>query len=629
MLLLCTGVILIILNIDVGTSNSIDLAHHYALAFRIAHDWRLVPGDITLGEMNFYPPASHAAAAIVGTVLHSTFLGLQVTALASVALIWAAVLALLFTLPARAALASSTVLAGLLWANHRWLGLDVHGSEIVGNYFYSQLVGQAMALLALAIAVHLEARRTPLHAAVFLVAATYCIASVHLLPSLELLGMSCLAQLIQLLAMARPWKERGPQLAAALLWMAAGLLAVLMNPSFAAMRKIAEINGNLTLVLFSSTARLVMLCLLSLGGAALLLQRWHREREQLHALKFLGAYGAAVALLCLLQLVLLRFGFGSEYAIKKYAFGLMSFAFITVAVLAGILLRRSSARIDQAPTWTSIVATIIVIMTFGIAVEFSARRVKLTDTSDIVEIEQQLIAVQAGAMAPAADGKANVVVDLKNQPWTINYLFSIALARTPRDLAMHHVLETNKLGDLRQYDTILSSRDASRYAFAGCARPGSGQILLLDAACVDKFIRERMGCTPVVDFTEHGSLLPIMLEGFSWAQAKQRWTDGTRARFSCMAKDANKVARLILSPYLQGTHQRQRVAIAVNGGAPLQIDFNGDATPRTVELPLPQLAPGSMLEFVIETPDAISPQQLGVNNDSRRLGVGLSTLSFH
>jgi hypothetical protein len=627
-ILLCAAVLLVYLGRDIGTSNSIDLAHHYVLAFRLAQDWHLAPGDITLGEMNFYPRASHAAAAAVGKALHSTFLGLQVMSLAGLALVWGALIGLLNMLPARMALAASTLLAGLLWANHRWLGLDVHGSEIVGNFFYSQLVAQGLALLALAIAVRLETTRSAQHAGVFLVAAIYGIASVHLLPALELLGTLCLVQCIALLTLARPWRERGRAAAGAVLYMVAGLAAILLNPAFAAMRQIAEINGHLTLVLVSDTGRLVVLCLLALAAACMLLQLWRREREQMRALKFLGAYGAAIALLCLLQLVLLRFGFGSEYAIKKYAFGLTTFVFIVLAVFGGSLVRRFGAGLRVAPAFAGIATTVVAVVTLGIAFDYSARRVKLTDTSDIVAFERQLIGLQQGALKPAVAGTANVIVDLQNQPWTINYLFSIAVARTPRDMAMQRVLATNKLGPLSQYDTILGSRGASRYEFSGCQRPGSGTILLLDAACVDRFIQARLACTSVVDFTEHGAVLPVMVEGFSWPQPEQRWTDGNRARFSCMADTHRKTARIVLAPYLQGAHQRQHVGIAVNGGSPVQVEFNGDTAPRTVELPLPLVAPGTMLEFVIDTPDAISPQQLGVNSDGRRLGVAVRTISF-
>ncbi|MGX4643841.1 hypothetical protein [Massilia sp. SYSU DXS3249] len=627
-LLLCTGVVLVLLNLDTGTSNSIDLAHHYALAFRIAQDWQLAAGDITLGEMNFYPRLSHIGAAIAGMFLNSTFMGIQVTALAAVALVWGALICILHTLAARIALAATALLAGLLWANHALLGLDVHGSEIVGNFFYSQLVAQGLALLAMAVAIHLEATRDRVHAALFLVAAIYAIAGVHLLPALELLGMLGVVQLLHVLSLERPWRARGPAIGAALLCMGGGLAAVLLNPAFAAMRKISEINGNLSLVLLPGKSALVVLCLAAIAAAGLLLWQWYRERDAVRALKFLGGYGLTIALLCLVQLVLLRFGFGSEYAVKKYAFGMTSFLFVAIAVFGGRLAHGLPRGGQQPAPWNGIAMTLVPVAALAVSFTTCARWAKLTDTSDIVAIERQLAGVQAGPLAPAADGKVNVVVDLRNQPWTINYLFSIALARTPRDLAMQHVLGTNDLGALDQYDTILSSRGASRYEFAGCTRPGSGQILLLDAACVAKVIDAGRACKRVTDFSERGGLVPTMLSGFSWPATEGRWTDGTKATFSCVAGERFNSARLVLAPYLQGTHQRQRVAIAVNGGAPVRHVFDGDAATRTLELALPPIEPGAALEFVIETPDAVSPQQLGINSDGRRLGVSVRTLSF-
>lgn len=627
-LLCCLGLLLVVLNLDTGTSNSIDLAHNYALAFRLAQDWRLVPGDPTLGEMNFYPAGSHALAACVGMLLNSTFLGLQVTALAAVALVWGALVYLVNTLPSRVALAASVLLGGLLWANHRFLGLDLHGSEIVGNFFYPQLVAQGLALLAIAIAVRLDKEGTRLHAVVFLIAAIYGVACVHLLPALELLGTLCGVLLLHVLTLPGPWRTRVPALLAAALAALAGLLAVVLNPSFAAMRKISEINGNLTLVLFSGKPALVLLCLAALAAALLLLALWNRDRNGLRALKFLAAYGASIAGLCLLQLALLQLNYGSDYAVKKYAFGLSSFLVVTLAIVPAWLLARAAGARALPPPVASVATTLAALALLGVAFTWCARWAKLNDNSDVVAIERQLLTVQRGALLPATDGKADVVVDLKDQSWTINYLFSIALAHTPRELAMRRVLETNDLGALDQYHTILSSRGASRYGFSGCERAGSGPLLMLDAACVAKAVEEARICKRVVDFSERGKLAPFMLSGFSWPQPEQRWTDGPTSTFTCVLPERFTSATISLSPFLHASHQRQRLAFSVNGGTPVRVEFTGEAAPRQLTLPLPDAAPGATLVFTLETPDAKSPQELGINGDWRRLGVGVTTLRF-
>ena len=67
------GIFLVIIEMDSIWTHSVDLAHHYALAFRISENWTLVgTDDPTLGEMNFYPSTSHALAAIVGLFFNST-----------------------------------------------------------------------------------------------------------------------------------------------------------------------------------------------------------------------------------------------------------------------------------------------------------------------------------------------------------------------------------------------------------------------------------------------------------------------------------------------------------------------------------------------------------------------------
>lgn len=627
-LLCCLGLFLVIFNLDSGTTNSIDLAHAYALAFRISEHWHLVPGDPTLGEMNFYPAGSHVIAAILGMLLDSTLMGLQATALAAVALIWGALVCILNTLRVRIALASSVLLAGMLWANHAFLGLDLHGSEIVGNFFYPQLVAQGLALGAIAVAMHLDATRTPLHATLFLVAAIYGIASVHLLPALELLGMLCGMALLHVVTMARPWRQRGWAALGALLAGAAGLAAVLLNPSFAAMRKISEINGNLTLVLFPGKPALVLLCLAVLGTALLLLWMWNSDRAGLRALRFLAPYGASIALLCLLQLILLQFHFGSEYAVKKYAFGLSSFLFLSVAILLGWLLERLMGQRQVPRPFAGVATTLVALAVLATAFTYCARWVKLNDNSDAVAIERQLLAVKRSTLLPVPDGKVDVALDLKNQPWTMNYLFSIALAHTPRELAMRRVLEANELGDLGQYHTILSSRGFSRYAFAGCERPGSGPILMLDGACVAKAVAEGRLCKRVVDFSERGNIMPSLLSGFSWPQPDRRWTDGPKSTFSCVLGERFTAATISLSPFLHASHPRQRVAFSVNGGAPVRVEFEGKGAPRQLTLTLPDAAPGATLVFTLETPDAKSPQELGINSDWRRLGVGVTTLRF-
>lgn len=269
-------------NIDVLRSQSVDLAHHYALAYRIAENFNLVnSNDPTLGEMNYYPRLSHIVAAIVGWPLHSTFLGLQVVSLLSLAAIWGAFIYMLNTLPRRVARASTLTLVLLLVVNRYVFHFDVHGGEIVGNYFYSQLVGQAVAILSMAVAVFLEVRRGRGTAYVFLIGVIALNTGVHLLPTLELLGL--LGGLVLFNAYS-DFLERElsvPAAVASLLIPIVALAGVVLNPAFSSMRKISENDGALSFFNITYPTGVATLCVLGVILSVVLLTLYVKNKPAL------------------------------------------------------------------------------------------------------------------------------------------------------------------------------------------------------------------------------------------------------------------------------------------------------------------------------------------------------------
>lgn len=627
-LLLNTAIFLVVYHADAGWSASVDLAHHYALAFRISEHWHLLPADPTLGEMNIYPRVSHVAAAIVGMLFHSTFMGVQLVALAALALAWGCYLAILYMLPGRTGPASALALALLVVVNHFWLGLEIHGAEIAVNFFFSQLVAQALALLAVAIALRLEVRKTKPHVYAFIMVAIYLITFVHLLAAIELLALFAGLLLVDTLSTAAPPRQRLVQAATSACLLAVSVASVVLNPTFAAMRLIAENNGGLDLGLFSSKWALVILCLTTIGAAGGLLRVWWRDERQ-HTAKFLALYGGGIAMLCLLQILLLQFHVGSEYAVKKYVFGINSFLFVCVARALGI------AASDWLEKWTrvpsdsvsGIVPTLALAVAMWATFTYAPHWEKLLDTSDVVAFEQRLLNLRDSTLTPPAAGKNNIVIDLNGQPPTINYMFALAITKTPRDAALDLILG-NKLGAMEKYDTIVSSRGESRYDGRGCERTSSGPLVTFDAACLHKAIADNNVCKGTFDFSVKGGLAPAMLAGFSAPEQASRWTDAPVAKFTCRAGVGYHVAKIFVTPFVTAQHQRQRIAFSVNGGTPVSYEFKHPAEGRFLELPLENVAPGQTMTFSLDMPDAVSPQALGLSADGRMLGMAVRTLSF-
>lgn len=622
------GALFMVANADTIWSLSVDIAHHYALIFRISENWQLIPNDPSLGEMNYYPRASHVLAALAGTVVGSPLLGMHLVSLASLVILWGSCLGLLYATPGRQGALGALALALLVVVNHG--SLRIHGAEIAPNYFYSQLVAQAFAFLSILIAVRIEMRWHRAWVYLFLLTAIWALVDVHLLPALELLGVFAGVLLLDLFKAPAGRTRLYVGLSAALL-VVAGVGAVVLHPSFSAMRSISENNGGLGLgSTFNTVLAIAVLCLIVLASTVSLLRAWWRAPDSHVMYKYLAMYGAAVAGLCLLQMVLRQFGLGSDYAVKKYVFGLLSFVFLRAALWAG---NAGGAALTGAPRLSNMVrAEPFRLVAFGVAllliVSQAARLESQLDTSNAVAVERQLTAARDSFLTPAPQGKTNLMADIDGMPVVANYMFSLAIAHTTREVAGHDFLAGTSFSPWDRYGTIVSSRASSRYAGAEqCSSIKSGPLLLLDPSCLARLQSEGTVCKGTFDFSLRGRIDPAMLTGFSGAEQDFRWTEGKQSAFTCNADKPYRLARLTLAPFLTPTHARQRVSVTVNDGAPVTVELRSPEL-AVIELPLPQLPPGQPVAIRIAMPDAVSPEKLGLSGDARELGVAVRTLSF-
>lgn len=618
--------ILVILRIDSMGSGSVDVAHHYALAFRIGEQWQLLPGDATLGEMNVYPRLSHTLAAIVGMLFNSTFLGMQLVALASLALVWCCLVRLLGAIGVEAGIAAVLVLAALVATDYFTLGLQVHGAELAGNYFFAQLAGQAGVMCALGASLHAARRGWRYRSYGVLMAAAAILTMVHLLAALEVLAT------LYLLIACDLWLSRatvGWRTVAATALLASGSLAVIvLNPAFTAMRSIAENNGDLFMPFLPNRVAMLALCALVLLSAGLALRHWLRRRASGADLvvKYLALYGIGLSLLCMLQMLTLIVRMGSDYAVKKYAFALMSMLFVYVSMGIGLLLAQRRHPGHPVRTWTQWrfgAELLSLCVLFLVTTNWP----KAIDTSDVVALERKILTLRDVALAAPAAGKANLVIDLPGQGRMINYMFSIAIAHTPRDIAGADLLVADDVYDYARYTQIVAAGPNGRFGRAKCAANPGASLLVLDAPCVRATTLQARSCSGNFDFSAAGRLDPAMMKGFGEAEPSSRWTAGKRATFSCAAAGA-KVGRLFLTPFLPPGQPQQRLAVTVNGVAVMQAVFHQGDPGRVVEFALPDAADGAMLEIALDVPDAVAPKALGLSGDERVLGFAIKSLSF-
>jgi hypothetical protein len=629
LVLLTVAGIMVFADLDSLWSQSVDLAHHYALTYRIAEQFHLMDwNDPTLGEMNYYPRLSHIFAAILGWPLNSSLLGIQVVTLLSFSAIWGGFLYILNTLPKPLGLLSTISLAGLLFLNKLTFKFEVHGSEIVSNFFYSQLVAQGIIVLAIAAAIVIEIKRGRWAAYALLIGVIAIDTGVHLLPTLELLGM-LLALVLVNMYQDIAQKERRLAIIMSLAVPVIALGGVILNPAFSAMRKIAENDGGLEFRFISYPFGLGTLCVIALLISAALLRVHVRSNSRFAhpTIKYLALYGAAVSGLCLLQMTLVQFGFGSNYAVKKYGFGIISYLFIIIAILAGQLTLRALPK-----KWTYLdnyhgLDALVVGCALLVALKSVIMPYKVIDFSELLQLEKRLISITTTEVEDIP-GKTNAVIGLKGYYPTFNYMFSLALTNTPRSLAIPDILLADKLHDYSNYGYIVSSAGSAKYDMSECELTQHGGITINSAKCISEQLKQSGVCKNTVDFSHTGTVETSSISGFDGAEEEGRWIKGKVATYTCdIPNKAPKKLEIEMFPLLTASLKSQRIRILAND-QPIYDAQISNVSNEVTSLDLPPLGESGKMVIKFETPDATSPKELGVGQDARPLGFFIKTIRF-
>lgn len=131
------------------------------------------------------------------------------------------------------------------------------------------------------------------------------------------------------------------------------------------------------------------------------------------------------------------------------------------------------------------------------------------------------------------------------------------------------------------------------------------------------------------DFAKPDGAAGTTLEGFDMAEPFGRWSNAHRAQIRYRLPAAlpqARVARITFAAALVQERHLQTVRITINQGAPHQFVFVGTAR-RLLDIPLPAGMPQDGV-ITFELPDAIAPRELAINDDTRKLAVGLKAIEL-
>src|SRR5262249_11771610 len=135
-------------------------------------------------------------------------------------------------------------------------------------------------------------------------------------------------------------------------------------------------------------------------------------------------------------------------------------------------------------------------------------------------------------------------------------------------------------------------------------------------------------CEGELDFTNRGHSADALERGWSVAEPDGTWNDGTNAVISCRSVSPPKTfSRVeINGRAFAPSGRRQRLKFSVNGHSRPELTWDSGQQ-QSFFLALPGSSSGRW-EFRFEFPDAISPKELDMSRDARRLAFKIRSLRF-
>jgi hypothetical protein len=624
--LLLTFTTLILTNIDKIKSDSGDMAHHYILAHGISQDWEVdFEGATNLGGMNFYPHFTHALAAFVGYPFNSVFLGMQIVSLFSVALIWTILVRVLWQRSPKPLLAAMSLF--MIVFTMRILKLNIlPGSEIVDNYFYPQLVGSSLLLLTLYILISngQEGYRGLLTAQYFTGVLGAMMINLHLLPALVLIGISFFLTIAKYVSADSRESFRKHQIALDVGMQTLVLSYLFTSPSLSNQSASSQTDGELKLSLINYPGGYWVVVLLSLLGSAWRVKKiLNKKDDRTSVSHYWTFFGLSVTCIAALQGVLMNFGFGSNYAFKKYVFLVVSYLVVELANITSNLFSKEHKYYKES--------------SFGV---FAASCLAFTvlaypvvmDTSKIVKIEKELELIKTSILPEPDLGKSNVI-DLVDDYPSINYMFAISKTNTKFEDASREILQLNNVVNYSRYSYVVGSKLSYKYQqYKNCESLTYGEIYVIESKCIQEVLSKRSECSGIWDFSNQGLIPLSTLTGFGQAESGGRWTTGGDSTISCEISEAlpSKVV-IDFTPYFYEEHIMQRVNVSVNERNIRDYEFTNKSTDMRIEIELTgslKLAKEKELVIMLQTPDSISPVDLKHNTDTRKLGIFITKMTF-
>jgi hypothetical protein len=416
-------------------TNSVDLAHHYTLIDNISKYLFVNNSYSNLEEMAFYPSLSHWVTMLIGNFFNSNFTSISILTYASVLFLWIVIARIILDLPNYIPIAVMVLI--VLFGLFTNFFNAFFGFEIIGNFFYSQLIGEASIFLIIYILYVSDINGNKYNKIILLPLSSLIIPYIHLLPAMQILVFISILVCIDFL-----YNKKINYYYLIIIGLSG--LILIFHPAYKAMKLISENNGFLVFAFESTSLYILSLILVTfLLSIGIIILSHKSKNENKYALKFIAIFGFSSSILTIMQLIALQLGIGSDYAIKKHIFTIFSFLIIELSIIIAYFgnififanYRYTISR-NKKIFVSVLFAIVMVIMITGIG-----KRQPNIILENVVNIEKELKRINNDTLNSNNLHKT-IYVD---QSPLLSYLFTISILEYPRNSESIKILSGRSL----------------------------------------------------------------------------------------------------------------------------------------------------------------------------------------